>query len=134
MTKPIPLCVCFAILRNTAEGTGCLSTSVQTCELLESKIWTHCWVSVCWFPFCNPPYFRKFLKIYFIDFSQRGRKRDRELETLMREKHRSAASCTPPTGDVPTTNEYAFDWKELNPGPFSMQSDALSTEPNQLRL
>ncbi|KAK1346902.1 hypothetical protein QTO34_000762 [Cnephaeus nilssonii] len=33
----------------------------------------------------------------------RGRERDRELETSMREKHQSAASCTPPTGDVPTT-------------------------------
>ncbi|KAK1327790.1 hypothetical protein QTO34_012698 [Cnephaeus nilssonii] len=40
---------------------------------------------------------------YFIDFLQRGRERDRELETLMIEKHQSAASCTPPTGDVPAT-------------------------------
>nr|KAF6348691.1 histidyl-tRNA synthetase 2, mitochondrial [Myotis myotis] len=32
-----------------------------------------------------------------------GRERDRELETSMREKHRPAASCTPPTGDVPAT-------------------------------
>ena len=47
--------------------------------------------------------------IYFIDFSQRGRKRDRELETSMREKHRSVASCTPPTRDVPTTNVHALD-------------------------
>ncbi|XP_059539116.1 coatomer subunit zeta-1 isoform X2 [Myotis daubentonii] len=31
--------------------------------------------------------------------------RDRELETWMREKHRLAASCTPPTGYVPTTKE-----------------------------
>ncbi|KAK1340043.1 hypothetical protein QTO34_018607 [Cnephaeus nilssonii] len=36
----------------------------------------------------------------------RGRERDRELETSMREKHRSAASCTPPTGDVPTTKSH----------------------------
>ncbi|KAK1331939.1 hypothetical protein QTO34_007616 [Cnephaeus nilssonii] len=36
---------------------------------------------------------------------QRGRERDRELETSMREKHRSAASCTPPTGDVPATKK-----------------------------
>ncbi|KAK1345082.1 hypothetical protein QTO34_013787 [Cnephaeus nilssonii] len=35
--------------------------------------------------------------------TMRGRERDSELETLMREKHRSAASCTPPTGDVPAT-------------------------------
>ncbi|KAK1338518.1 hypothetical protein QTO34_001635 [Cnephaeus nilssonii] len=33
----------------------------------------------------------------------RGRERDREPETSMREKHRPAASCTPPTGDVPET-------------------------------
>ena len=32
--------------------------------------------------------FKKY--IYFIDFLQRGRERDRELETLMREKHRPA--------------------------------------------
>ena len=48
--------------------------------------------------------------IYFIDFSQRGRERDRELETSMRERHRPAASSTPPTGDVPTTNVHALDW------------------------
>ncbi|KAK1327842.1 hypothetical protein QTO34_012750 [Cnephaeus nilssonii] len=58
-----------------------------------------------------------FFLIYFIDFLQRGRERDRELETSMREKHRSAASCTPPTGDVPAT-----------------KADALSTEPNRFRL
>nr|KAF6326377.1 hypothetical protein mPipKuh1_008378 [Pipistrellus kuhlii] len=45
-----------------------------------------------------------FFNIYFIDFLQKGRERDRELETSMREKHRPAASCTPPTRDVPATN------------------------------
>nr|KAF6309712.1 hypothetical protein mPipKuh1_009162 [Pipistrellus kuhlii] len=50
-----------------------------------------------------------FFKIYFIDFTQRGIERDRELETSMRENHRSAASCTPPTGDVPTTKVHALD-------------------------
>ncbi|XP_070268245.1 survival motor neuron protein isoform X4 [Myotis yumanensis] len=34
---------------------------------------------------------------------QRGRERDRELETSMREKHQSTASCTLLTGDVPAT-------------------------------
>ena len=48
-------------------------------------------------------------KIYFIDFLQRGRERDRELETSMRENHRPAASCTPPTGDVPATKVHALD-------------------------
>nr|KAF6278874.1 hypothetical protein mMyoMyo1_010208 [Myotis myotis] len=52
-----------------------------------------------------------FLKnIYFMGFFlQRGRERDRELETSMRKKHRSAASCTLPTGDVPTTKVHALD-------------------------
>ncbi|ELK29802.1 Transcription initiation factor TFIID subunit 7-like protein [Myotis davidii] len=40
---------------------------------------------------------------------KRGRERDRELETSMREKHRSAASCTSPTRDVPTTQVHALD-------------------------
>ncbi|KAK1347077.1 hypothetical protein QTO34_000941 [Cnephaeus nilssonii] len=39
----------------------------------------------------------------------RGRERERELETSMREKHPSAASCTPPTGDVPATKVHALD-------------------------
>nr|KAF6355291.1 hypothetical protein mMyoMyo1_011462 [Myotis myotis] len=50
-----------------------------------------------------------FLKIYFIDFLQRGRERERESETSMREKHRSAASCTSPTGDMPATQVHAPD-------------------------
>nr|KAF6308717.1 amyloid beta precursor protein binding protein 2 [Pipistrellus kuhlii] len=33
----------------------------------------------------------------------------RELETSMRENHRSAASCTPRTGDVPATKVHALD-------------------------
>nr|KAF6267199.1 hypothetical protein mMyoMyo1_011825 [Myotis myotis] len=47
--------------------------------------------------------------IYFIDFLQRGRERDRELETSMREKHRSAASFTLPTWDEPATKVHALD-------------------------
>nr|KAF6346128.1 aminoacyl tRNA synthetase complex interacting multifunctional protein 2 [Pipistrellus kuhlii] len=35
--------------------------------------------------------------------------RDRELKTSMRGKCRPAASCKPPTGDVPITKVYAFD-------------------------
>ena len=45
---------------------------------------------------------------YFIHFLQRGRERDRELETSMRENHRSPASCIPPTGDVPATKVHAL--------------------------
>ncbi|ELK32792.1 Transmembrane and coiled-coil domain-containing protein 7 [Myotis davidii] len=40
---------------------------------------------------------------------QRGKERDRELETSMREKHRPAASCTPPTGDVSANKVHALD-------------------------
>ncbi|ELK31492.1 Serine/threonine-protein kinase Chk2 [Myotis davidii] len=40
---------------------------------------------------------------------KRERERDRELETSMREKHQSAASCTSPTGDVPATQVHALD-------------------------
>nr|KAF6378836.1 hypothetical protein mMyoMyo1_009732 [Myotis myotis] len=49
--------------------------------------------------------------IYFTDYFKRGRKRerDRELETSMREKYRSAASCTSPTGDMPSTKVQALD-------------------------
>ena len=50
-----------------------------------------------------------FFNIFFIDFVQRGRERDKELETSMRENHPSAASCTPPTGDEPATKVHAFD-------------------------
>ena len=50
-----------------------------------------------------------FFLIYFIDFTQRGIERDRELETSMREKHRPAASCTPSTGDVPAAKVCALD-------------------------
>ena len=45
----------------------------------------------------------------FIDFLQRGRERDRELEASMKENHRSAASCTISTGDVPATKVHALD-------------------------
>ena len=38
-----------------------------------------------------------------------GLKGDRELETSMREKHRPAASCTPPTRDMHATNVHALD-------------------------
>ena len=70
-------------------------------------------------------------KIYFIDFVQRGRERDRELETSMRESYQSAASSTPPTGDMPATNVHMpYRTWDL----FSPQTDALSTEPNWFRL
>nr|KAF6272235.1 hypothetical protein mPipKuh1_010836 [Pipistrellus kuhlii] len=57
------------------------------------------------------------------------RERDRELETSMREKHRSAASCTPPTGDVPATKGHAPDRHQTRT--LKSAADALSTEPHQ---
>nr|KAF6320552.1 hypothetical protein mPipKuh1_008549 [Pipistrellus kuhlii] len=60
-------------------------------------------------------FFLSFLKKYFLlIFLQRGRERDRELETSLGEKHRPAASCTPPTGDgdVPATKVHAIDWNQ----------------------
>ena len=49
-------------------------------------------------------------KYIFIDFLQRGKERDSDLEMSMREKHQPAASCTLPTGDVPATKVHALDW------------------------
>nr|KAF6316185.1 hypothetical protein mPipKuh1_008696 [Pipistrellus kuhlii] len=54
-------------------------------------------------------YFILFYFIILFYFLQRGRERDRELETWMREKHRPVASCTAPTGDVPATKVHALD-------------------------
>nr|KAF6392555.1 hypothetical protein mPipKuh1_007756 [Pipistrellus kuhlii] len=67
---------------------------------------------------------------FYYFFLQRGRERDRELETQMREKHRSAASHTHPTGDVPATKAHVPHW---NPT-FNPQAQALSTELNPLGL
>ncbi|XP_036202583.1 IST1 homolog isoform X5 [Myotis myotis] len=45
---------------------------------------------------------------------QRGRERDRELDTSMREKHGPATSRTPPTGDVSATKNDSFK-NDLHP-------------------
>ena len=50
-----------------------------------------------------------FLKYILLIFLQRGRERNREFETSVREKHQSAASCTPPPGDMPATKVHALD-------------------------
>ncbi|ELK26173.1 Transcription elongation factor A protein 1 [Myotis davidii] len=67
----------------------------------------------------------------------RRRERDRELETLMREKHPSAASCTPPTGDVPATKAGALDLlKELKNIPMTLellQSTRIGMSVNAIR-
>ncbi|KAK1340519.1 hypothetical protein QTO34_019089 [Cnephaeus nilssonii] len=63
-----------------------------------------------------------------ICIAHRGRKRDRELETSVREKHRLAASCTPPTGDVPTTKTAAVAAQYLCLRPPSLFSIAAKTK------
>ena len=50
-----------------------------------------------------------FFFIYILLFFLQEEERGIELETSMREKHQSAASCTPPTGDVPATKVHALD-------------------------
>ena len=70
-------------------------------------------------------------KYFLFYFLQRGREWDRELETSMRENHRSAASCTPYWGYA--RNQGTCPCPESNPGPFCPQANALSTEPNWSR-
>ncbi|KAK1337440.1 hypothetical protein QTO34_002067, partial [Cnephaeus nilssonii] len=49
------------------------------------------------------------ISIQLLHGLERGRERDRETETSTRQKHRPAASCTPPTRDAPATNAHALD-------------------------
>nr|KAF6276410.1 hypothetical protein mPipKuh1_010536 [Pipistrellus kuhlii] len=77
-------------------------------------------------------YFILLFLIYFIEFLQRGRERDRKLETSMRENHRSAASCTPRTGDVPATKVHTLD-RNRTWDLSVYRTTLLSTEPNQFR-
>lgn len=48
----------------------------------------------------------------FLLISQREVGRKREIETLMIEKHKLAASCTPPIGD-PAYNTVCPDWESI---------------------
>ena len=50
-------------------------------------------------------YFKKYILLIF--YREEGRRI--ELEISMREKHQSAASCTPATGDMPATKGHALD-------------------------
>nr|KAF6331844.1 hypothetical protein mPipKuh1_008153 [Pipistrellus kuhlii] len=47
--------------------------------------------------------------LWFQDILEREEERGIELETSMKENHRSTASCTPRTGDVPATKVHALD-------------------------
>nr|KAF6341594.1 hypothetical protein mMyoMyo1_011995 [Myotis myotis] len=57
--------------------------------------------------FASFAFFLSFLKKYILLISYR--EEGRGIETSMREKHQSAASCAPPTGDVPATKVHALD-------------------------
>nr|KAF6380981.1 zinc finger CCHC-type containing 17 [Myotis myotis] len=60
--------------------------------------------------------------LYTIFQGERGRERDRKLETSMRKKHRSAASCTCHTGGLPATKVHVLDrnrtWDPSVPRPM----------------
>ncbi|XP_045431483.1 WD repeat and FYVE domain-containing protein 1 isoform X1 [Pipistrellus kuhlii] len=58
---------------------------------------------------CEQPFFWNIKQMWdtkTLGLRQKERERDRELETSMRENDPSAAPCTPPTGDVPTTKHH----------------------------
>jgi hypothetical protein len=62
---------------------------------------------------------------------QRGREKERERErSMMRENHGLAASGMTHTGDQ-ACNPVMCPWLESKPGPFNLQANTLSTEPNQ---
>ena len=65
-----------------------------------------------------------FLNCLFI-FRERGREGEREGE-----KHWSAASCTPPTGDLACKPGMCPAW-ELSQRPLGSQAGTQSTEPHQ---
>ncbi|EPQ18169.1 E3 ubiquitin-protein ligase UBR4 [Myotis brandtii] len=82
---------CYNILANHADPNSGLDESIleECLQYLEKQL--------------ESSQARKAMEEFFSD-----RERDRELETSMREKHRSAASCTPPTGDVPASKVHAL--------------------------
>ena len=59
-----------------------------------------------------------------------GREKERGRNIDMQEKHQSAASCTPPTGDLAYDPGICPD-RELNQQPFSLWDDTQPTEPHQ---
>lgn len=88
---------------------------------------------LCWLSgtnHLNVPYY--LLKI-FLYCLHRGRERDREQETSMREKYQSAAFCTSPHRGC-AHSQGTCPQPGWNLGPLSLQVDALSIEPNRFRL
>nr|KAF6374426.1 hypothetical protein mPipKuh1_009645 [Pipistrellus kuhlii] len=81
-----------------------LSKVLRTCQF-HSKLSRKGTSAFLFCSLCLHFFLKKYILLIFI---QRGRERDRELETLMRESHQSAAPCTPPTGDMPATKVHAL--------------------------
>ena len=69
--------------------------------------------------------FSFFKRLYLFIFRERGREWEREGE-----KHWSAASPTPPPGDLAHNPGMCLD-QDLNQQPFGSQASAQSTEPHQ---
>nr|KAF6304793.1 hypothetical protein mPipKuh1_009247 [Pipistrellus kuhlii] len=67
-----------------------------------------------------------------IDFLQRGRERDRELETSMREKHRSALPPAHPALGMCPQPRY-MPLTRIEPGTFQSADRRSTTEPNWFR-
>ena len=59
-----------------------------------------------------------------------GRKRERERNINVPEKHQLVASCAPPTGYLAHNPGMCPDW-ESNQGTFSLWYNAQPTEPHQ---
>ena len=71
-----------------------------------------------------------FLRFYLFIFRGEGREGEREENIHVRERHQSAASHTPTTGDLAHNPGMCLDW-ESNQQPFGSQASAQSTEPHQ---
>ena len=71
----------------------------------------------------------KLLPLFYFFFPERREVREKERERNIDrpEKHRSVASCMPPTRDLTCNPGMCPNWK-LNQGPFALWEEAQSTE------
>ena len=89
----------------------------------------------CFSPFLSPSPSLKINKIFnflnmFYLFLERGREKERETNSGLREIHWSVASHMPSTGDLACNPGMCPDW-ESNQWPFGSQTGTQSTEPHQ---
>ena len=68
--------------------------------------------------------------IYFFIEREEGRKKERERNIHVREKHQSVTSRMPQTGDLAHDLSMSFDRKS-NQSPFCLQPGTQSVEPHQ---